>query len=240
MLTEQTLFGTVDKVAMAIDRIQAYEPEDGYYVAFSGGKDSIVMLDLVRKAGVKHDSHMNMTSIDPPELVRYVKRYYPDVIRHKPVTTMWRLIEKHRKPPTRLWRYCCEALKEEAGKGRFIATGVRAAESVKRSKRRMVEVHRTDNTTRYLHAIFDWTDADVWQYIHDNHLPYCSLYDEGFKRIGCIGCPNGNRRQQFERWPYHEYLYRKAIGRLGGTYTFEWWMDDSRKHKDESQCVMFE
>jgi len=47
--------------------------------------------------------------------------------------------------------------------------------------------------------IFDWTDEDVWAYIRDRNLPYCSLYDEGFKRLGCIGCPMASkgREQQF-------------------------------------------
>jgi len=52
----------------AMNVLHEYEPPEGYYVAFSGGKDSIVMLDLVRRSGVKHDAHMNITSVDPPEL----------------------------------------------------------------------------------------------------------------------------------------------------------------------------
>lgn len=103
------------KIEQALDRIRAFEPPEGYYVAFSGGKDSIVIKDLVIKAGVKFDIHMNMTSVDPPELVRYVKAVHPDVIRHKPVMSMWRLIEERMMPPTRLARYCCEVLKEGGG-----------------------------------------------------------------------------------------------------------------------------
>ena len=58
----------------AMNVLHEYEPAEGYYVAFSGGKDSIVMLDLVRRSGVKHDAHMNITSVDPPELTAYVKK----------------------------------------------------------------------------------------------------------------------------------------------------------------------
>ena len=63
----------------AVDVLQNHEPPEGYYVAFSGGKDSIVLLDIVRRSGVKHDVHFNMTSIDPPELLEFIKTHYPDV-----------------------------------------------------------------------------------------------------------------------------------------------------------------
>jgi phosphoadenosine phosphosulfate reductase len=53
----------------AIANIQKYEPIEGYYLAFSGGKDSQVIYDLVKKAGVKYDVHFHFTTVDPPELL---------------------------------------------------------------------------------------------------------------------------------------------------------------------------
>lgn len=64
MLIENTLLGVVDKVDIAIRRLKSFEPEDGYYVAFGGGKDSIVVLDLVKRSGVKYDAHYTITSVD--------------------------------------------------------------------------------------------------------------------------------------------------------------------------------
>ena len=119
----------LDKVELAIKRLQAFCPEEGYYVAFSGGKDSQCVYHLCKMAGVKFDAHYNVTSIDPPELVRFIKRNYPDVdfVRKrdkdgKPVT-MWTLIPEKGIPPTRLVRYCCEELKESNGAGRVTVTG---------------------------------------------------------------------------------------------------------------------
>lgn len=94
MLKEQTLFGTIDKVDSAIRRIKLHEPEEGYYVAFSGGKDSCVVLDLVKKSGVKFDAHFNLTTVDPPEVVRFVKQNHPEVTIEKPRISMRKLIEK--------------------------------------------------------------------------------------------------------------------------------------------------
>ncbi len=122
----------------AIERIKAFEPEEGYYLAFSGGKDSVVCKALLDMAGVKYDSTYRVTSVDPPELVRFIKDQHPDVIREvprdkegKPIT-MWNLIPRKLMPPTRIVRYCCSALKESGGDGRMTVTGVRWAESTNR------------------------------------------------------------------------------------------------------------
>lgn len=101
MLKEQTLFGEIDKVDLAIRRIKLHEPPEGYYVAFSGGKDSCVILDLVKRAGVKFDAHINLTTVDPPEVIRFVRQQYPEVIMEKPQISMKKLIEKKGILPTR-------------------------------------------------------------------------------------------------------------------------------------------
>ena len=140
MLKEMTLYGEVDKVKVAINRLKLHEPPEGYYVAFSGGKDSCVVLDLCKRAGVKYDAHYSVTTVDPPELIYFIRRYYPDAWenRMRPETSMWKLIPKKRMPPTQLVRYCCKYFKENGG-GRFVVTGVRHQESAKRAKRKLVE-----------------------------------------------------------------------------------------------------
>ena len=265
MLVETDIFGvTHDKVQMAIDRIKCFEPPEGYYVAFSGGKDSVVILDLVKRSGVKFDAHYNITGIDPPELYYFIRDEHPEVKRHKIELTMWALIVKKMMPPTRVVRYCCAYLKERGGKGRIVVTGIRWAESNRRSKRKMNEACFKDARTFYLNPIIDWSDNDVWEYIKGNNVQYCKLYDEGFKRLGCIGCDMAGRKgklKQFARWPRYEKKYRKAfdvaaklnIERLGdkdlnggtrwvdGEAMFKWWMDDNRYTKeDPDQTVMFE
>lgn len=139
-LVTETLFGTEDKVQHAIETLQAFEPSEGYYLAFSGGKDSVTVKALCDMAGVKYDAHYRVTSVDPPELVRFIKEKHPDVgfeIPHykdgKPIN-MWNLIPNKLLPPTRMQRYCCAYLKESGGYGRMTLTGVRWAESANRRR----------------------------------------------------------------------------------------------------------
>lgn len=129
-----------DKVDKAIMRLQAYEPPEGYWLCFSGGKDSVVIKALADMAGVKYDAHYRVTSVDPPELVRFIKKEYPEVEWDYPRDkdgnriSMWTLIPQKKMPPTRIMRYCCAVLKESGGKGRLKITGVRWAESNRRKK----------------------------------------------------------------------------------------------------------
>lgn len=110
-----------DKVEKAILRLQTYEPPEGYYLCFSGGKDSVVIKALADMAKVKYDAHYRVTSVDPPELVCFIKKEYADVDMEYPRDkdgnrmNMWSLIAQKQMPPTRLARYCCAYLKESGG-----------------------------------------------------------------------------------------------------------------------------
>lgn len=274
MLIENTLFGVRDKVKIAIDRLQAFEPLEGYYLAFSGGKDSQCIYHLAVEAGVKFDAHYNHTTADPPELIYFIRSNYPDVSIDRPKETMWQLIPRKLMPPTRLARYCCQELKEGGGEGRIVVTGVRWAESVRRKQTRgIAEVLGKSKKTNYIllndneqermmfenctkkgkrivNPIIDWEDEDVWEYIHTRNIEYCKLYDEGFKRLGCIGCPMAGKDgmlHQFERWPKFKQAYMRAFQRMLDTRktkglennwekpedVFNWWVyGQNRKDKE--------
>ena len=274
-LKTNSLDGTIDKVAVAIRRMQTFEPTEGYRLAFSGGKDSVVIKALADMAGVKYQAHYSLTTVDPPELVRFI-RTFTDVIVDKPVRTMWQLISYKRMPPLRMHRYCCEHLKEAHGKGEVTLTGVRWAESSKRkNNRHLVDIgglkagiiHNDDNDEArrsveqcyrtqmtLVNPIIDWADADVWEFIHTYGIRYCSLYDEGWKRLGCIGCPMSDRKREFERWPKYKKIYIDAFQKMldkrradgfempsaysTGQECFDWWMDARKSKPDPSQIEM--
>lgn len=93
-----------------------------------------------------------------------------------------------------------------------------------RENARLVEMCYKTHTTM-INPIIDWTTEEVWEFIKEYNIPYCCLYDEGFKRLGCIGCPMGSRRQreyEFARYPKYKNLYMIAFQKMidnhgGGT-----------------------
>lgn len=242
----------------SIAQMRTFEPQEGYLLAFSGGKDSIAIKAVADLAGVKYDAHYRLTTVDPPEVVQFIKRVHPDVIIDRPEATMWRLIEQRGMLPTRRGRFCCAVLKERPAPGRIILTGVRSAESPRRAERKMVEVCQKDKTQLFVHAIKHWTDADIWDFIRERGLPYPKLYDEGWKRIGCVLCPfSRNVTREIERFPKIADAWRRAarrafaVGRArkrelshkfaSGDEWFEWWLDRdaSMPAIDDDQCSMF-
>ncbi len=214
-MVSQLNFEGKDKVQMAIERLKTYEPVDGFWLAFSGGKDSVVLYDLAVKSEVKFTAHYNLTTVDPPELVRFIKQEYPQVIVEHPKKTMWQLIEKNGLP-YRNRRFCCRKLKESAGVG-AILTGIRREESPRRGKRCVFEYDKHNNDKWYIHPIYDWLKTEVWSYIWTNGISYCKLYDEGYERIGCMLCPFSKQTEKqliIAKYPQVVEAYRRAHSRF--------------------------
>lgn len=251
-LIEYTLEGKIDRVQVAIERLKSFEPPEGYYLAFSGGKDSITLYELAKMSGVKFDAHFNFTTVDPPELLKFIREKYPSVEISKPEKTMWELIVWKMFPPTRKIRYCCDWLKERSAPDRFVLLGIRHNESPKRKKRQMFQYCYKDSIhiKKYLSPIIDWSEKEVWEFIKLRNLEYCCLYDEGYKRIGCILCPMAtlkNRLRDMERYPnfYKAYLlaFKKMLEKHPNHYrkwetpedVMNWWLYGNFKGKQEER-----
>ena len=214
-----------------IDFIRKYKPKDQpYFLGFSGGKDSIVMYDLVKKAGVEVISYYSATGIDPPEIVKFIKKHYPDVIHKRPnhngTKSFFGMIQIF-GAPTIFSRWCCSALKKWPVAIRKVPLrhrllGIRREESSKRAKKPNPEKVRKMNIWMY-YPIFEWLEWEIWDYIEENNLSYCLLYDEGFSRIGCVVCPFLCSKNQSElnrnkkRWPKHYVAFEKAMKKLWDT-----------------------
>lgn len=194
------------------------------------------MLELFRRCGIPFEVHNSHTTADAPQTVRHIREVFHKLenegikceieyptYKGKP-TSMWKLIPEKKIPPTRMARYCCQILKEKGCNNRYIATGVRWAESTKRKertqfekigktkkdkvsfsdevmlmndndeKRRMTELCMQKNKM-VVNPIIDWRDSDIWEYIRSEKLRVCELYNMGYDRVGCIGCPIAGRHR---------------------------------------------
>lgn len=254
MLHSVELLQKAEKIALN------YDAEQGYFLAFSGGKDSQALYHIAQLAGVRFQGHMNLTSVDPPEVIRFVKKNYPEVELNKPGKSIFQSAVERQILPTMRVRWCCAEYKETAGAGKVTLIGIRKSESSRRAKRNEVEINNRkfsgdldgleeyrqeqkakrirrkskedgvnitnadeEQTLGCIHGkesllispIIYWTEQDVWEFLNDVvKVPHCSLYDEGWHRIGCIGCPMSSHKQKMienERYPHVKGNWIKAI-----------------------------
>lgn len=248
----------MDKLDAAVKRLQSasemslYLYQKPLLLTYSGGKDSDACIEVAKIAGIPFDAVHSHTTADAPETVRHVRAKfralelegikceiaYPTYKGKR--TSMWDLIPNKLMPPTRLVRYCCEVLKETAGRDRWIITGVRWEESASRKANRgiyeansrkassrvilnndnddlrMVTETCASKNKRTVNPIIDWTDDDVWSLLRDRRVQCNPLYCD-FGRVGCVGCPmtgKAGREREFLRWPRYKRLYLDAFDQM--------------------------
>lgn len=185
---------------------------------------------------------------------------------------MWNLIPRKKMPPTRMTRYCCSKLKETGCANRMIATGIRWDESRKRKERAEFEAlghtqkeaifvtekmlfSDTDESRKLferceikaktvVNPIIDWKDSDIWDFYRHECKCHNPLYEMGYDRVGCIGCPMAgkHRWKEFADFPKYKDAYMSAFERMlnmmrndgsgrepkwkNGEEVFLWWMED--------------
>lgn len=281
----------------AIKKLQlAAKMSEQYYgkpliIAYSGGKDSDVLLALARMSGIKYELINSHTTVDAPETVYHIREVfaverarggmatilYP-TYKGGP-TNMWKLIVYKNVPPTRIARYCCKVLKEQSTPNRIVALGVRREESIQRSSRNDFEIrgqtkfkssrftyeHSAEvyeeaqtrdevwdcklitaakkNSDLMVNPIIEWKTTDIWDFIRENGIKYNPLYDRGYTRVGCVGCPMASKKEiakEFSDYPKFKENYIRAFDRLikkrkergiacdweTGEDVFRWWTQD--------------
>lgn len=236
---EEKIADSVALIRKAESLALALQPEQGFHVGFSGGKDSQVLMALVKMAGVKYRAVYNVTTNDPPENIYFIRKHYPDVEFEHQGKNLYRLIEK-KGVPTIFHRWCCDIFKESSGAGSVVLTGVRREESKKRAGYKPVDVksNRKEHVGRknpytiegieeaehrcikgkdkvMVYPMLEWTATDVWVFIAKNHIPVNPCYEYG-GRVGCMFCPYATKEQisYYEtRYPKFHELFMEGLSR---------------------------
>lgn len=195
------------KIRQAIDFLRSIEQNKPLSLGFSGGKDSIVILSLAERSGIKFNAIYANTTLDPPGTISFIKKNYPRVKIMHPEKSFFQLVEK-KGFPSRLRRFCCEVLKERYGIGKRSIEGMRAAESQNRKdyEPEQCDTRKWMKGAIHILPILGWTEYDVWNYILYYDLPYSKYYDAPYNlnRHGCVGCPLCNYKQmqlEFKMFP---------------------------------------
>lgn len=206
------------KVEAAISLLKSI-PQDGIIeLAYSGGKDSDVILELAKMAGIPFEAVYHKTTVDPPGTTRHCQDAGATIL--SPATTLLKEIEKHGQP-TRRARWCCRQFKEKKYRDRAI-WGIRRSESRDRAERykepEICRVYGKGEKARVYLPILEWTDEDVERFIAERGIRCHPLYydSEGAfhveRRLGCIGCPmsRSGRIADFKRYPKMLKLWVEA------------------------------
>lgn len=208
------------KIDQAVKLLQVTSGNDVVEVAYSGGKDSDVILELARMSGIKYRAIYKNTTIDPPGTIKHCKDNGVEVLM--PKKNFITILEENGFP-TRRSRFCCRYLKEYKVLDKAIM-GVRKAESTKRAKRysEPTECRFYGSKKEHVNAIYpilDWTDQDVVDFIVERGIKVHDLYYRGDgtidpkRRLGCMCCPLASinkRREQFKKYPNMVKVYIRA------------------------------
>lgn len=203
---------------------------DVFYVAFSGGKDSIVLLDLVQRA-LPHNEFKVLfgdTGMEFPDTYELVNRMESQLagtgigfFRAKSTYSAeytWNMFG----PPATVNRWCCSvhktapqiiALRENTGKSNFTGlafTGIRASESASRSEYDYISIGEKHKGQYSCNPIIEWNSAEVYSYIFQEKLMLNKAYKKGNRRAGCLVCPRAAERSDY----FSRVCYPEEFGKL--------------------------
>ena len=213
------------KIERAIRLLRSIPDNEPIEVAYSGGKDSDVILELVKMSGIKYRAIYKNTTIDPPGTISHCLDNGVEILR--PQVSFFKLVEK-KGFPSRQSRFCCGYLKEYKVLDRCIL-GVRREESARRNKlytepeycREYSKTDKSKNARHYI-PIMDWTANDIVEFSKVRDIKFHPMYydEKGIfhpeRRLGCMCCPLASRKHrlcEFKRMPNMVKAYIRAGGR---------------------------
>ena len=217
-ILEQLTQETIKKIYN--DYVQYKNIVDVFYVAFSGGKDSIVTLDLVQRALPHNEFKVlfgdtGMEFPDTYKTIETIKDYCFDekisfltAQSKQPPSQTWKLFG----PPAVTMRWCCSVhkttpqimlLREILNKQNFTGmafTGIRGDESVTRNEYDSISYGGKHSGQYSCHPILEWNTAELFLYIFANNLPFNETYKKGNSRAGCLVCPMSQGKHDYMKY----------------------------------------
>ena len=224
------------KVDFAIKLLQSIPQDGDIELSYSGGKDSDVILELAKMAGIPYRAIYKNTTIDPAGTIAHAKEMGAEVIH--PKESFFQLIAE-KGFPTRVSRWCCSVLKEYKICDRAIH-GIRRSESRKRAENykepEVCRVYSAKEKVKVYLPILEWTDEDVEEFIKERNIKCHPLYYRGgefdvTKRLGCMGCPIQSRRKQIQDFKDNPRLLKAWIRAGQKRYKSEAYQNGGAKHK---------
>lgn len=198
---------------------QAKKASQPLEICYSGGKDSDVILQLAKMAGVEFRAIYKNTTIDAPGTIQHVLKNGVEIVRPK---KDFRTLMAQKGWPSRKMRFCCVTLKEYKILD-YAVVGVRRDESWKRAKLynepEICRVYNNKTKVRQYLPILDWNLNDVTEFLHDNNIKCAPVYYDEYgrfcpeRRLGCICCPLKSRRgriEEFKQYPRMVKMYLNA------------------------------
>lgn len=217
------------KIDQSIRLLKAYDnPDNPVEIAYSGGKDSDVILQLAKEAGIHYRAIYRNTTIDPPGTIQHAKQMGAEILQ--PQKTFFQLIEQNGLP-SRFSRFCCRYLKEYKVLDKCVM-GVRREESRKRAERYKEPTEcrfygSKKNHVEAIYPILDWTLQDVAEYLQERKVKCAPVYydeDGTFhpeRRLGCMCCPLASTKKrvaQFKKYPGILKQYVKRCRKFRDTH----------------------
>ena len=241
--------GLKKKVDFAIKLLQSIPQDGDIELAYSGGKDSDVILELAKMAGIPYRAIYKNTTIDPPGTIAHAREVGAEVIH--PEKTFFQLISQCGFP-SRFRRCCCSELKEYKVCDRAIQ-GIRRSESRKRAERykepETCRVYSAKEKVKVYLPILEWTDNDVAEFIKERNIKCHPLYysDGQFdvtKRLGCMGCPLVSRKKRIQFFKDNPRWLKAWIRAGQKRYTSEAYQNGKAKFKFKDAfgvmgCLLF-
>ena len=232
----QDLHRKIDSSIRLLQTIQAAHPDDVIEIAYSGGKDSDVILQLAKEAGINYRAIYKNTTIDPPGTIAHVRAMGVEILQ--PKQSFFKLVEQ-KGMPNRIRRFCCEQLKEYKVLDVSVM-GVRRAESAKRAERyqECTECRYYGCKKNHIEAVYpilEWSNDDVREFILNRGLTLAPVYydTDGTlhieRRLGCVGCPLKSRKKRLEdlkKYPNIVRAYARALRKYRQTHEGKLFRDE--------------